>query len=260
MTRKQNFQINTGTVKGENLGIRFILSKQKGLTIKEAAINVVRRRKMRREFWGLRGVDLNIERGEVVGIIGRNGSGKSTLLRLIAKVYKPDEGRIRVNGRIGALIELSAGLNPDLTGEENIFLNGAILGMKRSEVSEIYDQIVEFSELKEFIGQPVKFYSAGMKLRLGFSTAVHMNPDIFLVDEVIAVGDQEFKEKCYNRLEELMGKGITVILVSHNLNEIRRFCNRTIWLNAGRLLMEDSTETVLEQYIKSMEQEQPGNE
>jgi len=253
--KENKFESEKGVIRAHDVGIHFTLARHKNLTLKEAAINTAKRQSLKREFWALRGVTFEVPRGEIVGIVGRNGSGKSTLLRILAGVYQPDVGTVAVGGRIGALIDLSAGMHGDLTGEENIYLSGAIIGMGRREVKRLFESITEFSGLEDFIYQPVKFYSSGMKLRLGFSTTVHMDPDVLLIDEVIAVGDAEFKRKCYNRIQDVMKRGATVILVSHNLVEIGRFCPHTLWLDAGRLLMHGSTNQVLEAYHKRMEEE-----
>jgi ABC-type polysaccharide/polyol phosphate transport system ATPase subunit len=224
-----------GSIIAHDIGIRFHLAFQKKITLKEATITIAKRQSLGRTLWALRNISFQLQKGEVVGIIGRNGSGKSTLLRLLAGVYRPDEGSISVAGRIGALIDLSAGLHPDLTGEENIYLNGAIIGMSRKEVRNKFDSIVEFSVLEDFIFQPVKFYSSGMKLRLGFATAVHMKPDILLVDEVLAVGDADFKFKCYKKFDELLKKKVTTLIVSHDMNLITDYCQNVIWLDKGHI-------------------------
>lgn len=240
-----------GIIRVNNAGIRFTLAHQKDLTMKEAFINMVKRQHEKRTLWALREVTFNVPRGERIGIIGSNGSGKSTLLRLLAGVYRPDEGTVAVGGRIGALIDLSAGLHGDLRGEENIYLNAAILGMPRNEVKRVFDSIVEFSGLEDFIYQPVKFYSSGMKLRLGFSTAVHMKPDVLLVDEVIAVGDEDFKRKCYAKMDEMRDNQVTTVIVSHDLNLIKRFCLRTMWIDKGKIRDIASPEEIISSYKKA---------
>lgn len=196
----------------------------------------------------LNGVDFVVNRGECVAVIGRNGAGKSTLLSLLAKVYRPTSGQIEVNGRIAPLLELGAGFHPDLTGLENIFFNGVILGLTRKEIQEKIAQIVEFSELEHQIDSPVRTYSSGMLARLGFSIAVHIDADILLVDEVLAVGDFAFEEKCFKRIDELRAAGVTILLVSHQFDTIKKVADRCLWLNAGRIIAEGKPEEILTAY------------
>ncbi|HPC74468.1 MAG TPA: ABC transporter ATP-binding protein [Syntrophales bacterium] len=188
------------------------------------------------EFWALREAGFHVERGEVLGIIGPNGSGKSTLLKMLNGIYPPDEGQITIRGRVGALIEIGAGFHPMLTGRENVYVNGAILGLTKKQVDERFDRIVEFSEIGDFIDSPVRHYSTGMYVRLGFAIAVHCDPEILLVDEVLAVGDARFFNKCTNRIRELTERGTTIVLVSHNLWLIQTLCDRVVLLNRGRIV------------------------
>jgi len=185
------------------------------------------------EFWGLRNIDFELKRGEVLGVIGPNGSGKSTLLKMLNGIYWPDAGWIAVGGRVGALIEVGAGFHPMLSGRENIYVNGAILGMSKEEIDEKFDEIVAFADIGDFLDTPVKKYSSGMFVRLGFAVAAHCSPDVLLIDEILAVGDMEFRRRCYNRIDELKRK-CTVILVSHNMFQIGRICDRVLFVHRGR--------------------------
>jgi ABC-type polysaccharide/polyol phosphate transport system ATPase subunit len=187
------------------------------------------------EFWAVRDVDFQINRGDTLGIIGANGSGKSTLLKMLNGIYLPDAGEIRIRGRVGALIEIGAGFHPMLTGRENVYINGAILGMTKKQIDQRFDRIVAFSEIGDFIDSPVRHYSSGMYVRLGFSIAVHCEPEILLVDEVLAVGDARFFNKCTNKIRELTEKGTTIVLVSHNMWLIQTMCDRVVLLNQGRV-------------------------
>jgi lipopolysaccharide transport system ATP-binding protein len=201
------------------------------------------------EFWALREVSFAVERGEAVGIIGSNGAGKSTLLKLISRISYPTEGRIRVRGRVASLIEVGAGLHPELTGRDNVFVNGAILGMRRQEIEDKYAAIVEFSELGEFMGMPVKHYSSGMYVRLGFSVAVHTEPDVLLVDEVLSVGDVGFQAKSLDRMLSFRDRGVTILFVSHNLPAVSQMCSRVLWIENGQLAMFGEVDRVLEAYL-----------
>jgi len=180
-------------------------------------------------------VTFDIKRGECVGIIGPNGSGKSTILKLIAGVMSPNKGRIHVRGKVSPLIELGAGMHPELTGRENVYLNGAILGLSRKQIDENFQSILDFSELSEFIDQPIKHYSSGMYMRLAFSIAIHVNPEILIVDEILAVGDTVFQAKCFQKMEEFKKNGVTIIFVSHSLDQIKSFCSKAIYIDNHRL-------------------------
>jgi ABC-2 type transport system ATP-binding protein len=210
--------------------------KQEQKTLKEMLPALFTGKATAQTFWALRHINLNIQPGETVGIIGPNGSGKSTLLKLIAGVSRPTEGIISVNGRIAPLIELGAGFHPELTGRENVFLNGVILGMKRKDISQQFDEIVAFAELEKFIDDPIKHYSSGMYLRLAFSVAIHTNPDILLVDEILAVGDLSFQQKCLKRMKEFQGMGKTIVVVTHSLNLVETFCNRAVYMKSGEMI------------------------
>ena len=204
------------------------------------------------DIWALKDVSFKLKQGEALGIIGPNGSGKSTILKLLAGVTTPTEGRVWTEGRVAALIELGAGFHPELTGRDNIYLNGAIMGMKKGEIDEKFDSIVAFSELDRFIDTPVKRYSSGMFARLGFSVAAHVDPDILLVDEVLSVGDIGFQVKCLRRMEEYRQRGTTVIFVSHNLEAVRNLCKRAILLYNGEIAVNDSTEKAIGKYFEIM--------
>jgi lipopolysaccharide transport system ATP-binding protein len=203
------------------------------------------------EFWALRDVSFAVERGEALGIIGSNGAGKSTLLRLISRISYPTEGQIRVRGRVASLIEVGAGLHPELTGRDNVFINGAILGMRREELEERYAAIVAFSELGEFMSMPVKRYSSGMYVRLGFSVAVHTNPDLLLVDEVLSVGDVGFQAKSLDRMLSFRDRGVTILFVSHNLPAVSQMCSRVLWIENGKLERLGEVDQVLEAYLEA---------
>jgi len=203
----------------------------------------------REEFWALRDVSFKIERGETVGVIGPNGAGKSTVLKLISRIIEPTSGEIEVNGRVGALLELGAGFHLDLSGRENIHLNGSILGLSRSEIDQKLDDIIAFAELERFIDMPVKHYSSGMHMRLGFSIAVHVEPEILLVDEVLAVGDAAFQRKCLEKIDALRREGTTILFVSHSADTVRDLCSRVIWLEGGDLVDVGPAESVVSHYL-----------
>jgi lipopolysaccharide transport system ATP-binding protein len=203
------------------------------------------------DFWALRGVSLQIKRGEVVGIIGSNGAGKSTLLKLLSRITVPTEGRIRVRGRVASLLEVGTGFHPELTGRENIFLNGAILGMSRAEIARKFDQIVEFAGINEFLDTPVKRYSSGMYVRLAFSVAAHLDPEILIVDEVLAVGDAAFQKKCLGKMESFADTGRTILFVSHNVEAVRTLCQRVVWMKDGRIYKDGDADEVIGDYFDS---------
>ena len=203
----------------------------------------------RRAEFSLRGFNLRVGRGEAIALIGPNGGGKSTALRLIAGIYTPTSGAVETSGRIAAVIELGAGFNTDLTGAENLDLYGAIMGLSRAQLTKRFREIVEFAGIGEFIDMPVKYYSSGMVARLAFSVAVNVQPDILLLDEVLAVGDQSFQEKCLDRLRAYRSKGCTMVVVSHNADIVREFCSRAVWLDGGETLMEGEVNAVLDAYL-----------
>lgn len=204
------------------------------------------------DFWALRGVNLRVPRGSTVGLIGRNGSGKSTLLKIISRILYPTRGEVEVRGRVSTLLELGAGFHPDFTGRENIFLNASILGLSRWETAERLGDIIEFSELGAFIDNPVRNYSSGMYMRLGFAVAVHTEPDILLVDEVLAVGDIAFQEKCLAKINELKAGGTTIVFVTHSPKQVEELCDLAVWLDAGEVKMQGSAEEVAGAYAGFM--------
>jgi lipopolysaccharide transport system ATP-binding protein len=205
----------------------------------------------RQEIWALRDVSFSVSEGEVLGVIGRNGAGKSTLLKILTRITTPTSGRAIIRGRVGSLLEVGTGFNPELTGRENVFLNGSILGMKRREIQRRFDEIVEFSGIEKFIDTPVKRYSSGMGVRLAFSVAAHLEPEILLVDEVLAVGDAEFQQRCLGRMEDLSGTGRTVVFVSHNMQTINQLCERALWLEGGKIVEDGDPSTVVTHYLHS---------
>jgi ABC-type polysaccharide/polyol phosphate transport system ATPase subunit len=208
-----------------------------------------RSRERSREFWALRGVSFQVDQGEVVGLVGRNGAGKTTLLKLIARITEPTAGVARMRGRVGALLEVGTGFHPELTGRENVFLNGAILGMRRAEIRRRFDEIVEFAGVNRFLDTPVKRYSSGMYLRLAFAIAAHVEPDVVVVDEVLAVGDAEFQRKCLGKMSQFAREGRTVFFVSHDLGAIAQMCRRAIWLDEGLIKHDGPVDTSIERYL-----------
>jgi lipopolysaccharide transport system ATP-binding protein len=208
----------------------------------------------REQLWALRDVDLEVERGEVLGIVGSNGAGKSTLLKILSRITPPTAGRAEIHGRIGSLLELGTGFHPELDGRENVYLNGAILGMRKAEIDAKYDEIVAFSGVERFLDTPVKRYSSGMRVRLAFAVAAHLEPEILIVDEVLAVGDAAFQRRCLAKMGDAASSGRTVLFVSHNLKAVRRLCTRAIWLAGGRIAAEGATDAVVETYLRSAQQ------
>ena len=204
------------------------------------------------DFWALRDVSFEIPRGQFMGVIGHNGSGKSTLLKVLTGILRPDTGTVTVEGRVSSLLELAAGFQPEYTGRENVYLYGALLGLRRKEISRHYDSIVEFAELAEFMDYPVKNYSSGMYVRLGFAVAVHLEPEILLIDEVLAVGDASFQHKCFDHLHRLRASGCTIVLVSHDVGSISRFCERAVWLDHGRLMADGASDQVTRSYVEAV--------
>lgn len=216
-------------------------------------VRLITGRKLKKEdFWALKDIDFEVGRGDVVGIIGRNGSGKSTLLKILSQIVEPTKGEVRLRGRVASLLEVGTGFHPELTGRENIFFNGAILGMRRKEILSKFDEIVNFSEVEKFLDTPVKFYSSGMYVRLAFAVAAHLDPDILIVDEVLAVGDAEFQKKSLSKMKDVTStQQRTVLFVSHNMEAIRSICNNTIWINQGKLMAFGNTEDVINRYTSS---------
>jgi ABC-2 type transport system ATP-binding protein/lipopolysaccharide transport system ATP-binding protein len=236
-------------VRVEGVSKKFRLSSDRRTHLKEL---FVRGRNHYEEFWALRDVSLTVEPGTTFGLIGHNGSGKSTLLKLMAGIHRPTSGTITHNGRISALLELGAGFHPELSGRDNIYLNGAILGIKSARIDTALERIVEFSGLGQFIDSPVKVYSSGMYARLGFSIAVHLDPEILIVDEILAVGDEDFQRRCFDYLEQLRSRGVTIIFVSHSLGIVQKLCDHVAWLDHGTLRQEGNALEVVEAYIESV--------
>lgn len=198
----------------------------------------------------LKGINLNIKRGESVALIGVNGSGKSTLLKLMTKIIYPNKGKININGKLTSLLELGAGFHPDFSGRENIYFNASIFGLTRSEIDKRIDDIIDFSELHDFIDNPVRTYSSGMYMRLAFSIAINVDADILLIDEILAVGDQHFQDKCFSKLKSLKKEGKTIVIVTHSMPQVREFCDRAIWLYQGEIKMDGKVEDVVCEYLK----------
>jgi ABC-type polysaccharide/polyol phosphate transport system ATPase subunit len=238
--------VNPGTIVAEQVSRRFRIYPQRNVTLKEA---IVRRRHLRpTDIWALRNVSFEIEPGEGVGFIGRNGSGKTTLLRLIAGIFRPTSGQMDVAGRVGSLLELGAGFHPDFTGRENIYLSGAIYGLNRKAIRRRMDDIVDFTELERFIDLPVRTYSSGMQMRLGFSIAIHVDADILLLDEVFAVGDEAFQRKCLDRILNFKQQGGTIVFVSHAAWAVERLCERALLLRRGEVEFDGEAHQVLKRY------------
>ncbi|WP_448335270.1 ABC transporter ATP-binding protein [Bellilinea sp.] len=227
--------IDQVVIRLENVSVRYRTPAERYNTFKEFAIRWLQGKVRNNSFWALRNVSFEINKGEVFGIIGQNGAGKSTLLKLVSRVMRPTEGRVVVIGRVVPLLELGAGFHPELTGRENIYLNGSILGFSRKEMETKFHRIVEFSELHEFIEAPLRTYSSGMWARLGFAVAIDAEPDILILDEILSVGDEAFQRKCLARIDEFRQQGATIVLVSHNTHQIEQMCQRAAWLAHGQL-------------------------
>jgi len=251
-------------IETRNLGKKYIISHQgvsEYQTLRETITNkakkIVKKRSYvipkKEEFWALRNVSFDIEKGERIGIIGKNGAGKTTLLKLLSRITEPSEGKIKIKGKIASLLEVGTGFHPELTGRENIYLNGAILGMSRNEIKKKFDEIVEFAEVEKFLDTPVKRYSSGMYVRLAFAIAAHLEPDILLVDEVLAVGDAQFQKKSLGKMEEVSAsQGRTIIFVSHNMSAIENLCDKSILLEKGEILIQDKTNKVINYYLEKV--------
>jgi len=257
-----NFIMDNAIIKVQNLGKKYIISHESNESytalrdvISRSAKKLVQKQNadaIKEEFWALNNVSFEIKKGEAVGIVGRNGAGKSTLLKILSRITEPSLGRIEIEGRVASLLEVGTGFHPELTGRENIFLNGAILGMSRAEIRRKFDEIVNFSGVEKFLDTPVKKYSSGMYVRLAFAVAAHLEPEILVVDEVLAVGDAEFQKKCLGKMEEVSKQeGRTVLLVSHNLGSVMQLCSSAILLHKGNLVMQGNAEAVIEKYLLS---------
>ncbi len=240
----------------EEVSKRYRLVRNRPTSIKEAMVRRSRRSSVE-DFWALRDINLEIPKGSFFGLIGRNGSGKSTLLKLLSGIHRQTSGSIKIEGNLSALLELGAGFHPELTGRENVYLNGAILGMNRRQMSEVVDEIIEFSGIGEFIDSPVRVYSSGMYVRLGFAIAVHVDPEVLLVDEVIAVGDEEFQRKCLNHMEMLRRQGVTIVLVSHDIDQVQDLCDRVAWIDKSHLVEVGDPKEICERYLGYVNLEEP---
>lgn len=234
-----------------NVSRKFNISSEVINSLKEYFIKIVRGELYYKEFWALQDVSLTLKKGEILGIIGLNGSGKSTLLKIIAGVLSPSEGKVKTLGKIVPLIELGAGFDPELTARENIYLNGFVLGYSKNFIKEKFDEIVEFAEISEFLDTPLKNFSSGMYARLGFAIATVVRPDILIADEILAVGDFKFREKCENRIQSMIKEGTSVLFVSHSLAQIEKICTRALWLEKGEVKMEGDTREVCKAYKNS---------
>ena len=248
----------SAVVRVESLSKKYVISHQgeRYLALRDVLTNLVTRKSVElktEDFWALRDVSLEIREGERLGIIGRNGAGKSTFLKILSRITEPSAGRVTLRGRVASLLEVGTGFHPELTGRENIYLNGAILGMSRVEIRRRFDEIVAFAEVERFLDTPVKRYSSGMYVRLAFSVAAHLEPDILVVDEVLAVGDAQFQKKCIGRMDDVARSGRTVIFVSHNMETVLRLCTRAVLLKAGRLHADGSVESVITEYLRDGE-------
>lgn len=244
MKKNQNFAIQVN-----NLTKNFKIYYDKPSTLKERLVFWNKTKKEERTV--LKNISLTINKGETVALIGTNGSGKSTLLKLMTKIIYPSKGEVLTNGKLTSLLELGAGFHPDFTGRENIYFNASIFGLTRKEIDNRIDDIIRFSELEEFIDNPVRTYSSGMYMRLAFSVAINVDADILLIDEILAVGDQHFQDKCFAKLEELKNSDKTIVIVTHSLNAVKNLCNRAIWIYDGEIKDDGDTKTVIEEYLKA---------
>ena len=245
-------------IKVENLSKKYLIGKTRSGTLRDTLANqwqsLFSINRGKEEFWALKDVSFEVKRGEVLGVIGRNGAGKSTLLKILSRITEPTSGRVELNGRVASLLEVGTGFHPELTGRENIFLNGALLGMTRREIKTKFDEIVDFSGVELFIDTPVKKYSSGMYVRLAFAVAAHLESEILLVDEVLAVGDFEFQKKCLNKINETSRTGKTVLYISHNLSFIQQICNEGCLLESGHSVYYKSIDTLINSYLKKVDE------
>ena len=251
--------MNLPAIEAKNIGKKYSIAHERGryVALRDVIVGILKnplsllKKKKNEDFWALTGVNFNFAKGEIIGIIGKNGAGKSTLLKILSQITPPTTGEIIIRGRVGSLLEVGTGFHPELTGRENIFLNGAILGMKRSEIARKFDEIVTFASVEKFLDTPVKHYSSGMYMRLAFSIAAHMDPDILIIDEVLAVGDTEFQEKCLGKMNQISKEeGRTVLFVSHNLLTIQKLCKKCLLLENGSVKMIGETNDVINAYTE----------
>lgn len=244
---KQNLKV----INLDKVGVRYRIPSERISSFKEYSIRWIQRKVTHRDFWALQDVNLSVNRGETLGLIGHNGAGKSTMLKLIARVFRPTAGRVVVAGKVAPLLEFGAGFHPELTGRENIYLNGALMGFSRQEMEEKFKGIVDFAELWDFIDVPLRTYSSGMGARLGFAVATDVEPDILLIDEVLSVGDESFQRKSSARMQEFRDQGATTMLVSHNMDIVKKMCDRTAWLDHGQIKAVGKTSDVVQAYLQS---------
>jgi lipopolysaccharide transport system ATP-binding protein len=240
----------------ENISKMYHLGSEKSQSISELFKNLFNSAQIEKkisEFWALKDISFDIKQGDAVGIIGKNGAGKSTLLKILSRITEPTSGRIEINGRVSSLLEVGTGFHPELTGRENIFLNGTILGMKRSEIKQKFDEIVDFSGVEKFLDTPVKHYSSGMYVRLAFAVAAHLEPEILIIDEVLAVGDAEFQNKCLGKMKDVAGQGRTVLFVSHNMVAVKSICSKSILLRNGTIYFNGDTDKAINTYLTNTE-------
>jgi len=247
--RTEEIDASEPVIKIEGVAVRYRVPQERIPSFKEYAIRWLRGEIRYQDFWALHDINLSIWPGEVIGIIGPNGAGKSTLLKTVARVLKPTTGRVRVRGRVAPLLELGAGFDYELTGRENIYLNGAILGFSKRDIDSLFDSIVEFSGLEDFIDAPLRNYSTGMFARLGFSVATAERPDVLIVDEILGVGDAEFQTKSFERIQSFQASGTTILLVSHSLDSVDNMCTRVVWLDHGKMVLIGSPKAVISQYL-----------
>ena len=250
----------TAAIKFDAVSNKFSLQRERTRSFQELFLSLPQRRRGhfrgREDFWALQDVSFAVASGEAVGLIGANGAGKSTALKVMSRIIEPTSGTVQVNGKVGALLELGAGFHPDLTGRENVYLNGSILGLGRGEIDRKLDDIVAFAEMERFIDVPVKHYSSGMYVRLGFSVAVHTDPEVLLIDEVLAVGDQTFQHKCLDRILDIRRQGATICFVSHNLESVRRLCSQAVWLEGGRIQAAGEVNDTIGAYLQHEAEEE----
>lgn len=232
---------------------KFKVYYDKGKTLKEKALRADRNKYTEREV--LKDISFCVKKGEAVGLIGQNGCGKSTTLKLLTRIMYPDAGTVELKGRVSSLLELGAGFHPDMSGRENIYINASIFGLRRKEIEKRMDEIISFSELGEYIDNPIRTYSSGMYMRLAFSVAINVNADILLIDEILAVGDVNFQAKCFNKMMEIKKQGTTIVLVSHSMDQVERICERSIWIQEGRIRMDGPSREVHSQYLDFMSSE-----
>lgn len=257
-------------IRAEKLSKKFLLGSRAPYSFRELIMGALKSSdEMSRELWALRNVSFSVKDGETLGLVGNNGAGKSTLLKILSRITKPTTGTATLHGRVGSLLEVGTGFHAELSGRENIYLNGAILGMRRAEITARFDEIVAFSEIEQFLDTPVKHYSTGMYMRLAFSIAAHLEPEILIVDEVLAVGDLGFQKKCLSKMKDIGGSGRTVLFVSHDLSAVARLCGRVIWLDDGQIRADGETQSVISGYVhklsrvgadRSWDEFSPGND